>query len=186
MFPSTFSFVLTQASIAVLAVIAILHYLLVLTLLEALLVTRKSLSQVHESLSEQIKTSENALLLARKESQPRILRCTDIYENSANQGGLWFILTASTIYSRNAFVAFHHLSPLAGVDNQFLEKQIGYGVVDNIQQDGIVVVKVVKQFVEFEDSWSALRRDEQSAKAAVLVRPCLYVKDVQELRKDGW
>ncbi|MBX9942246.1 MAG: hypothetical protein K2Y32_23490 [Candidatus Obscuribacterales bacterium] len=137
-------------------------------------------------MSEQIKSRDSAILLAKKEAQPLVLRCTDMYENSANQGGLWFVLTASTIYSRNAFVAFHQLLPLSGVDNQFLEKQIGYGVVDNIQQNGIVVVKVVKQFVEFEDFWSALRRDEQSAKAAVLVRPCLYVEDVQELRKDGW
>jgi len=93
------------------------------------------------------------------------------------------ILARSRVFSVNIAVTVYYLEGLEPGANDGVERVIGIGRVQHIQDNGLIQILVLREEAHHAELWERLRNREMTTLSRVLIKP---VFDLNSAGTEGW
>ena len=83
------------------------------------------------------------------------------------------MLEPSDLFGVNIFVTIYYVERLEQGRDEVFERAIGIGRVANIQQNGLIQVRVLREVQNHANLWQRIRNHERSILPQIVIKPSI-------------
>lgn len=122
-------------------------------------------------------TAGNLVVEARRYARGRLPKAVHAFApaspDNTTAGPVTLVLEPSDLFGVNIFVTIYYVERLEQGRDEVFERAIGIGRVANIQQNGLIQVRVLREVQNHANLWQRIRNHERSILPQIVIKPSI-------------